>query len=131
MTETPARRYEQFEDRPILLVHAPERGRRFLNRLRTCKPLFVLTVAHTETADIDGISGAGVTAELRRLTAAADAEALVHGRPLCMDGVPSNPGGAPGPVLITLAGLRPDWNRVGDRGCGPADQAGRAHHSGS
>jgi uncharacterized protein (TIGR00303 family) len=100
------RRYEQFEDRPILLVHAPNRGRQLLHRLRTTKPLFVLTVAHTDTADIEGISGAGVTAELRRLTAAADAEALVHGRPLCMDGVPSNPGGAPGPVLITLAGLR-------------------------
>jgi uncharacterized protein (TIGR00303 family) len=68
--------------------------------------LFVCTVAHTETAEIDGISGAGATAALRRLTAAADAEALFHGRPLCMDGVPSNPGGAPGPVIITLAGLR-------------------------
>lgn len=106
MTGSTPRRYQRFEDRPILLVHAPERGRRFLAQLRTARPLFVLTVAHTETADIDGISGAGETAELRRLTAAADAEALVHGRPLCMEGVPSNPGGAPGPVLITLAGLR-------------------------
>lgn len=106
MSESAPRRYPQFEDRPILLVHAAERGRRLLTRLRATRPLFVLTVAHTETADIDGISGAGVTAELRRLTAAADAEALVHGRPLCMQGVPSNPGGAPGPVLITLAGLR-------------------------
>jgi uncharacterized protein (TIGR00303 family) len=106
VSDTADRRYPLFEDRPILLVHAAERGRRFLGRLRGTHPLFVLTIAHTETADIDGISGAGVTAELRRLTAAADAEALVHGRPLCMAGVPSNPGGAPGPVLITLAGLR-------------------------
>jgi uncharacterized protein (TIGR00303 family) len=99
-------RYPRFEGRPILLVHAARRGRRFLSLVRDTHPLFALTVAHTETADIDGLSGAGVTAELRRLTAAADAEALVHGRPLCMAGVPSNPGGAPGPVLITLAGLR-------------------------
>ncbi|MGE3912787.1 MAG: hypothetical protein AB7K36_25745, partial [Chloroflexota bacterium] len=107
MTSRPSTRpYPSFEDRPILLVHAPERGRRLLEQLRTLRPHFVCTVAHTETADIDGISGAGVTAELRRLTAAADTEALFHGRPLCMDGVPSNPGGAPGPVLITLAGLR-------------------------
>jgi uncharacterized protein (TIGR00303 family) len=106
MSESPAQAYPRFEDRPILLVHAPERGKRLLERLRHMKPLFILTISHTETADIDGISGAGVTAELRRLTAAADAEALAHGRPLCMEGVPSNPGGAPGPVLITLAGLR-------------------------
>jgi uncharacterized protein (TIGR00303 family) len=98
--------FERTEGRPILLVHAPERGLHLLERLRSLRPLFVCTVAHTETAEIDGLSGAGATAELRRLTAAADVEALFHGRPLCMAGVPSNPGGAPGPVIITLAGLR-------------------------
>lgn len=98
--------FEQAEGRPILLVHAPARGRRLIERLRGRRPLFVCTVAHTETAEIDGLSGAGATPELRRLTAAADVEALEHGRPLCMDGVPSNPNGAPGPVIITLAGLR-------------------------
>jgi len=106
-TNDPAGRfYQRSDDLPILLVHAPERGRRLLAKLRGRRPLFVCTVAHTETAEIDGLSGAGATAELRRLTAAADIEALEHGRPLCMDGVPSNPGGAPGPVIITLAGLR-------------------------
>ena len=106
MTDAADRAYERAEGRPILLVHAPERGRRLLDRLAGLRPLFVCTVAHTETAEIDGLSGAGATAELRRLTAAADVEALFHGRPLCMAGVPSNPGGAPGPVIITLAGLR-------------------------
>ena len=106
MTAEPSRSFERADGRPILLVHAPERGRRLLERLRSLRPLFVCTVAHTETAEIDGLSGAGATAELRRLTAAADVEALFHGRPLCMEGVPSNPGGAPGPVIITLAGLR-------------------------
>lgn len=101
-----ARNYPRADGRPILLVHARERSRRLLARLQSRKPLFVCTVAHTETAEIDGLSGAGATAELRRLTAAADVEALFHGRPLCMAGVPSNPGGAPGPVIITLAGLR-------------------------
>jgi len=100
------RTYPRYDHLPILLVYSPERGRRLLARLRDTRPLFVCTVAHTETAEIDGISGAGATAALRRLTAAADVEALFHGRPLCMDGVPSNPGGAPGPVIITLAGLR-------------------------
>jgi uncharacterized protein (TIGR00303 family) len=106
MNDPVGRAYPQADDLPILLVHAPERGRRMLERLRGRRPLFVCTVAHTETAEIDGLSGAGVTAELRRLTAAADVEALEHGHPLCMAGVPSNPGGAPGPVIITLAGLR-------------------------
>jgi NaMN:DMB phosphoribosyltransferase len=100
------RAFERAGDRPILLVHAAERGRRLAERLVGRRPLFVCTVAHTETAEIDGISAAGVTPELRRLTAAADAEALVHGRPRCMDGVPSNPLGAPGPIIITVAALR-------------------------
>jgi uncharacterized protein (TIGR00303 family) len=106
MTDDRTRAFERADGRPILLVHAPERGRRLLDRLQSLKPLFVCTVAHTETAEIDGLSGAGATPELRRLTAAADVEALFHGRPRCMAGVPSNPGGAPGPVIITLAGLR-------------------------
>jgi uncharacterized protein (TIGR00303 family) len=106
MSDPAGRRYPLAGDLPILLVHAAERGRRLLARLRSTRPLFVCTVAHTETAEIDGLSGAGATAELRRLTAAADVEALEHGHPLCMAGVPSNPGGAPGPVIITLAGLR-------------------------
>jgi uncharacterized protein (TIGR00303 family) len=106
MTDPADRAFARADGRPILLVHAPERGRRLLDRLAGLRPLFVCTVAHTETAEIDGLSGAGATAELRRLTAAADVEALFHGRPLCMAGVPSNPGGAPGPVIITLAGLR-------------------------
>jgi uncharacterized protein (TIGR00303 family) len=106
MSSASARSFERAEGRPILLVHAADRGRRLLKRLQGRRPLFVCTVAHTDTAEIDGLSGAGATAELRRLTAAADVEALFHGRPLCMAGVPSNPGGAPGPVIITLAGLR-------------------------
>lgn len=106
MSADDGRAYPLADGRPILLVHAPERGRRLLETLRDLRPLFVCTVAHTETAEIDGLSGAGATAELRRFTAAADVEALFHGRPLCIAGVPSNPGGAPGPVIITLAGLR-------------------------
>ena len=105
MTDS-ARAYARHPILPILLVHAPARGASLVERLRGRPFHFVCTVAHTETAEIDGISAAGVTPELRRLTAAADAEALFHGRPRCMVGVPSNPLGAPGPVIITLAGLR-------------------------
>ena len=101
-----ARTFERHADLPILLARAAPRGRRLAERLRGRRFRFVCAVAHTETAEINGISAAGVTPELRRLTAAADAEALFHGAPRCMDGVPSNPLGAPGPVIITLAGLR-------------------------
>jgi uncharacterized protein (TIGR00303 family) len=54
---------------------------------------------------IPGISAAGTTPENRELTAAADAEILKCGRALCLEGVPSNPSGAPGPVIITKASL--------------------------
>lgn len=68
-------------------------------------PLFVCTVAYTATVRIPGISAAGATPELRELTAAADAELLLHGEPKCMAGLPCNPLGPPGPILITLAAL--------------------------
>jgi uncharacterized protein (TIGR00303 family) len=107
VTATDRRRaFARADDRPILLVHDAVGGLDLVRRLVGRRPLFVCTVAHTETAEIDGLSAAGATAELRRLTAAADAEALYHGRPICMPGVPSNPLGAPGPVIITIAALR-------------------------
>lgn len=99
------RQFERIADLPILLVHAPAEGRKLVARLRSRPFRFLCAVAHTDTSEIPDISAAGETPALRRLTAAADAEALRHGRPRCMQGVPSNPRGAPGPVIITLAGL--------------------------
>ncbi len=100
------RTFPRHPDFPILLVTHAERGRRFVDSLVGRRPHFMCVAAHTDTSDIDGLSAAGATPALRRLTAAADLETLFHGRPLCMDGVPSNPLGAPGPVLITRAALR-------------------------
>lgn len=102
----PRRDFERAGRLPVLLVHAPSEGRAFLERVAGRRFRFVCAVAHTETAEIEGISAAGLTPELRRFTAAADAEALFHGHPRCIAGVPSNPRGAPGPVLITVAALR-------------------------
>ena len=68
-------------------------------------PLFACTVAYTGTVRIPGLSAAGATPELRELTAAADAEILLHGEPKCMAGLPANPLGPPGPILITQAAL--------------------------
>lgn len=72
---------------------------------RAVAPLFVCTVAYTATVRIPGISAAGATPELRELTAAADAELLLHGAPRCMAGLPCNPLGPPGPILISMASL--------------------------
>ena len=91
---------------PILYVHSEPAGRALAGRLRGRKPLFICVVAHTDICEVTGISAAGATPELRRYTAAADLEALHHGRPRCIEGVPINPLGPPSPVLITAAALR-------------------------
>ena len=93
-------------DPPLLYAHAPRRGRAWAARLRGRRPLFVCTIAQTDTARIDGISAAGATPELRELTPAADAEALYYGSARCLHGVPANPLGPPGPAIITIAALR-------------------------
>jgi uncharacterized protein (TIGR00303 family) len=94
------------EPPPLLYAHAPRRGRAFAARLRGRRPLFVCTIAQTDTARIPDISAAGATPELRELTPAADAEALYYGSARCLHGVPANPLGPPGPAIITVAALR-------------------------
>jgi uncharacterized protein (TIGR00303 family) len=91
-------------DQDILRVFRAEQGKAFLKEVQARQPVFVLTVAYSATVQLPGVSGAGVTAELRELTAAADAEILAHGKARCLpNGVPSNPTGAPGPSIITRA----------------------------
>ncbi len=91
-------------DQDILRVFRLAEAVHFVNRLALYRPRFVLSVAYTATVQLPGVSGAGTTAELRELTASADAEILVHGRAVGLPGgVPSNPNGAPGPSIITRA----------------------------
>ncbi len=90
----------------LLYAHAAPRGRALAARLRGKRPLFVCTIAQTDTARIPGLSAAGATPELRELTPAADAEALYYGSARCLHGVPANPLGPPGPAIITIAALR-------------------------
>ena len=94
------------EARRLLYAHAPRHGRALVARLRGRRPLFVCTIAHTDTSRIPGLSAAGATPALRELTPAADAEALYYGSARCLHGVPSNPLGPPGPAIITVAALR-------------------------
>src|SRR5215212_1440007 len=93
-------------DPPLLFAHAPRRGRVWAARLDGKRPLFICTIAQTDTARIPDISAAGATPELRELTPAADAEALYYGSARCLHGVPANPLGPPGPAIITIAALR-------------------------
>lgn len=91
---------------PVWYVREPDRGRRLAARLRGARPLFVVTAAHTDTSAVPGISAAGAAYELIPYTPAADLEALLHGAPRCLPSVPSNPLGAPGPVLLARAAVR-------------------------
>jgi uncharacterized protein (TIGR00303 family) len=82
----------------------------FLANISNRKSIFSLVAAYSATVQIPGISGAGTTLELREFTATADVEILAHGKAHCLNGVPSNPTGAPGPSVITRAAfnLLPD-----------------------
>ncbi len=90
----------------IITVHEPQSHRDFLARCRQFPPLFACTIATTATAQIPGVSAAGASTELIPYTAAADVEAIVHGRALCLGKIPENPVGPPSPVIITMAALR-------------------------
>ncbi|ASJ00585.1 nicotinate mononucleotide-dependent phosphoribosyltransferase CobT [Thermococcus gorgonarius] len=65
--------------------------------------LFLLVLGNTEISTIPGISVAGATPELTKLTPVADAEYLFHEKPLTIDVIPVTPEGHPTPAIITKA----------------------------
>lgn len=67
------------------------------------KGSFFLCVASSESSDVEGISAAGASPELRRLTPSIDAEALVTGQPAGGAALPVSPTGVVSPVVITRA----------------------------
>jgi len=64
--------------------------------------LFVLVAGWTDTARIDGISGAG-TGDAAVHTPGVDAELLSYGDVVRGPGVPTSPTGCPSPALVTRA----------------------------
>ena len=90
----------------IIKVHEPAHSKDFLDDCLKAPPLFICTIASTETALIPGVSAAGASPELIPYTAAADVEAIIHGQALCLDKIPENPVGPPSPVIITMAALK-------------------------
>ncbi|MFA4662941.1 nicotinate mononucleotide-dependent phosphoribosyltransferase CobT [Pyrococcus kukulkanii] len=67
------------------------------------KSLFVLVLGNTEISLIPGISVAGATPELTKLTPPADAEYLFYEKPKIIDAIPVTPEGHPTPAIITKA----------------------------
>jgi uncharacterized protein (TIGR00303 family) len=90
----------------VLLVQNELKAEAFLDVMRGKKPLFVCTIATTETAKIPGISAAGKYPEFTDYTPPADAELLLLGKCKCIAGVPVTPEGIPTPALITVSALR-------------------------
>lgn len=89
----------------VILVHGERRAEDFLKRIEGKNPLFVCTIATTETAKIPGLSAAGKYPELTDYTPPADAELLLLGRCKCIPGVPVTPDGIPTPALVTMSAL--------------------------
>lgn len=91
---------------PSLSIHGNEKiAKDILSRIWGKRGVFTCTVANTLTSTIPGISEAGDTPDLTLFTPAADAELLVLGKTVCMDGIPINPGGIPTPATLTKAAL--------------------------
>jgi uncharacterized protein (TIGR00303 family) len=73
------------------------------------RPRFVLVAGSTATATIDGISAAGVDADLLWHTPSADAELLVYGGTVRTPAVPVSPTGCPTPAVVTRAVRERRW----------------------
>lgn len=89
----------------VLTVQNQPKGEAFLDQISGKKPLFVLTIATSETGKIAGISAAGKMPEITDYTPPADAELLLLGKCKCINGVPITPDGIPTPALITMSAL--------------------------
>lgn len=75
-----------------------------LSNLKGKKPLFICTIATTDTAKIPNITGAGISPDFMEYTPAGDVELIVHGNVHCCDIPPETTIGdasAPTPAMIT------------------------------
>ncbi|WP_461864932.1 nicotinate mononucleotide-dependent phosphoribosyltransferase CobT [Thermococcus sp.] len=65
--------------------------------------MMLIVLGNTEVSTIPGISVAGATPELTKLTPPADAEYLFYEKPKIIDVIPVTPEGHPTPAIITKA----------------------------
>ena len=90
----------------VLIANNELKAKAFLDEIEGKKPLFICTIATTETAKIPGLSAAGMNPDFTDFTPPADAELLLLGKCKSIAGVPITPDGIPTPGLITMSALR-------------------------
>ncbi|MGD6806252.1 MAG: nicotinate mononucleotide-dependent phosphoribosyltransferase CobT [Candidatus Bathyarchaeia archaeon] len=89
----------------VLIASNELKAKAFLDEIEGKKPLFIATIATTETGKIPGLSAAGANPDFTDFTPPADAELLLLGRCKSIQGVPITPDGIPTPALITTSAL--------------------------
>ncbi|MDR2700521.1 MAG: TIGR00303 family protein [Nitrososphaerota archaeon] len=90
----------------IILAYNKLKAETFLTEIEGKDPLFVATIATTETGKISGLSAAGQNPDFTDFTPPADAELLLLGKCKSIQGVPITPDGIPTPGLITMSALK-------------------------
>ncbi len=90
----------------VLIANNELKAKAFLDEIDGKKPLFICTIATSETAKIPGLSAAGQNPDFTDFTPPADAELLLLGKCKSIAGVPITPDGIPTPGLITMSALR-------------------------
>jgi uncharacterized protein (TIGR00303 family) len=89
----------------VSIVNNTLKSKAFLREIESKKPLFLCTIATTETGKIPGLSAAGQNPDFTDFTPPADAELLLLGKCKSIAGVPITPDGIPTPGLITMSAL--------------------------
>jgi uncharacterized protein (TIGR00303 family) len=89
----------------VLVANNELKAKAFLNEIEGKNPLFIATIATTETGKIPGLSAAGANPDFTDFTPPADAELLLLGKCKSIQGVPITPDGIPTPALITTSAL--------------------------
>ncbi len=89
----------------VLVANNELKAKAFLDEIEAKNPLFIATIATTETGKIPGLSAAGANPDFTDFTPPADAELLLLGKCRSIQGVPITPDGIPTPALITTSAL--------------------------
>ncbi|MGE5187880.1 MAG: nicotinate mononucleotide-dependent phosphoribosyltransferase CobT [Betaproteobacteria bacterium] len=89
----------------VLLANNELKAKAFLEEIEAKNPLFIATIATTETGKIPGLSAAGANPDFTDFTPPADVELLLLGKCKSIQGVPITPDGIPTPALITTSAL--------------------------
>ena len=90
----------------VIIAHNKQKAETFLSEIDGKNPLFIATIATTETGKIPGLSAAGQNPDFTDFTPPADAELLLLGKCKSIHGVPITPDGIPTPGLISMSALK-------------------------